>query len=173
MRLTLGSKTASAHDDALWAVVWNQVNGSVLTGSVDETVKCWQQEGAEASNLEHQQTWTGHTLGVISLDVDARGGAACSSALDSFIRVRMIPTVPHARRCWATDLTCGSAGACALPTAWATWQVSRTAGMSLPALLRRSRPQVWNLEDDSTIAVVETAPSETWQVSQCRSLVQI
>ena len=109
MRLTLSSKVSGAHDDATWAVAWNHISGAVLTGSVDETVKSWQQDGSEASTLDHQQTWTGHTLGVISLDVDATGTAACSSALDSFIRV-------------------------------------------------------WNLDNDSTIAVIETAPSETWQV---------
>lgn len=59
------------------------------SGSVDETVKCWQQDSADAGVLDHQQTWTGHTLGVIALDVDALGQAACSSALDSFIRVRL------------------------------------------------------------------------------------
>lgn len=34
MRLTLSSKTTGAHDDALWAVVWNQIDGSVLTGQL-------------------------------------------------------------------------------------------------------------------------------------------
>jgi len=47
-------------------------------------VKVWT-EGADG--LESLHTYTGHTLGVISVVVDPSGTYAASSALDSFIRV--------------------------------------------------------------------------------------
>ena len=58
--------------------------GSCGPGSVDENVKVWT-EGADG--LESLHTYTGHTLGVISVVVDPSGTYAASSALDSFIRV--------------------------------------------------------------------------------------
>ena len=109
MRLALASRKEDAHDDAVWAATWVPTNDSIITASVDESVKNWSLGSSDAPALENLHTWTGHTLGVVSVDVDASGHNAVSSSLDSFIRV-------------------------------------------------------WNLETHSTVAVVETAPSETWQV---------
>lgn len=76
-------------------------------GSVDESVRLW---GETSERLESKHTYTGHTLGVVSVSVEATGTYAASSALDSFIRV-------------------------------------------------------WNLKDSSTKAIIETQPSETWQIT--------
>ena len=69
----------------------------------------WSLGESDTPALENLHTWTGHTLGVVSVDVDSTGEYAASSSLDSFIRV-------------------------------------------------------WNVQDHSTKSVIETAPSETWQV---------
>jgi WD repeat-containing protein 61 len=74
---------------------------------VDESVKLW---GETEDRLESKHTYTGHTLGVVSVAVEATGTYAASSALDSFIRV-------------------------------------------------------WSLKDSSTKAIIETQPSETWQIT--------
>ena len=112
MRLALLSKVEDAHEDAVWTAAWsgpeqlltgNRADGIhaydlhglpgrhvpsdiglCVPGSVDENVKVWT-EGADA--LESLHTYTGHTLGVISVVVDPSGTYAASSALDSFIRV--------------------------------------------------------------------------------------
>ena len=109
MRLSLTSRKEEAHDDAVWAATWVPQNDSILSGSVDESVKNWSPGDGDTPALENLHTWTGHTLGVISVDVDPSGTYAVSSSLDSFIRV-------------------------------------------------------WNLDNHNTKAVIETAPSETWQV---------
>jgi WD repeat-containing protein 61 len=70
-------------------------------------VKLW---GETEDRLESKHTYTGHTLGVVSVAVEATGTYAASSALDSFIRV-------------------------------------------------------WNLKDSTTKAIIETQPSETWQIT--------
>lgn len=108
-RLNLTSRKEEAHDDAVWAATWSPSNDSIISGSVDESVKNWSIGEPDAPGLENLHTWTGHTLGVISVDVEPSGAYAVSSSLDSFIRV-------------------------------------------------------WSLEDHHTKAVIETAPSETWQV---------
>ena len=85
MRVSLLTKTEDAHEDALWCVAWKPRSSALITGSVDETVKLWALE--EGGSLEIPHSYTGHTLGVISVSVDASGTYAASSALDSFIRV--------------------------------------------------------------------------------------
>ena len=107
MKLERRTLQPEAHEDAVWTAVWNPDGRTLITGSVDEIVKVW---AVAESSAESIHTYTGHTLGVISVAVDPSGVYAASSALDSFIRV-------------------------------------------------------WNLEDNSTKAVMETPPSETWQIA--------
>lgn len=83
MRATSLLKTA-AHDEGVWATAWLSGSSSLLTGSVDETVKQW---SVADDKLECVHTFSGHALGVISLDVDPSGSYAASSSLDSMIRV--------------------------------------------------------------------------------------
>lgn len=83
MKLSLLNKTA-AHDEGVWSASWIPGSKHLLTGSVDENVKLWEET---ESALQFRHTYTGHTLGVISVIVDATGTFAASSALDSFIRV--------------------------------------------------------------------------------------
>ncbi len=75
-----------AHDDNVWSTCWagDASTGRLLTGSVDETVKCWE-DGAD--QLKSVHTYRGHTLGVVSVAVSSSGEVAAASALDSIIRV--------------------------------------------------------------------------------------
>eukprot|EP00879_Flechtneria_rotunda_P014924 GHRR01015594.1.p1 GENE.GHRR01015594.1~~GHRR01015594.1.p1 ORF type:complete len:263 (+),score=49.04 GHRR01015594.1:158-946(+) len=73
-----------AHDEGVWATAWVSGHSQLLTGSVDESVKQWQ---TADEKLECTHTYTGHALGVISLDVDPSGTYAVCSSLDSMIRV--------------------------------------------------------------------------------------
>ena len=85
--MSLLHKQEDAHEDALWCVAWRPGGKSFITGSVDETVKVWSLGESDDTLLDSSHTYTGHTLGVISVAVDASGTFAASSALDSFIRV--------------------------------------------------------------------------------------
>jgi WD40 repeat protein len=87
MRCNVRNVVKDAHDDGVWACCWVPASKSVLTGAVDETVKLWssKEEGLTLEKTFHGQA--GHTLGVISVSVDATGEWAASSALDSYIRV--------------------------------------------------------------------------------------
>lgn len=87
MRVSLLNKVEDAHEDALWCVAWQPDSRSLITGSVDETVKVWTLGEPGSTTVESAHTYTGHTLGVISVAIDATGKFAASSALDSFIRV--------------------------------------------------------------------------------------
>jgi WD repeat-containing protein 61 len=85
MRLSLLSKL-EAHEDGVWSVSWVPGGSELLlTGSVDESVKLWEDVADQPLNTVH--TYTGHTLGVVSVVVDPTGTYAASSALDSFLRV--------------------------------------------------------------------------------------
>lgn len=83
MRLSLLCKAEEAHEDAVWSCAWAGGN-TLVTGSVDERVKRWEEANGR---LEALHTYTGHTLGVVSVAVDQSGTYAASSALDSVIRV--------------------------------------------------------------------------------------
>lgn len=73
-----------AHDDGVWSASWVPNTNRLLTGSVDESVKVWEDT---ADNLKFVHTYQGHTLGVVSVVVNSTGEYAASSALDSVIRV--------------------------------------------------------------------------------------
>ena len=91
MRLTRTLTVDDAHEDAAWCVAWVPGGRSLVTGSVDESVKVWDVSAAAAapgaSPPEPTHTYTGHTLGAVSVAVDAGGAHAASSSLDSFVRV--------------------------------------------------------------------------------------
>lgn len=77
-----------AHDDAIWSCAWakSPKDGSdlILTGSVDDTVKCWK---CDDEKLVLQHIFEGHALGVFSVDVSHDGKVAASSSLDSNIKL--------------------------------------------------------------------------------------
>jgi WD repeat-containing protein 61 len=115
MRLTRTLKVDDAHEDAVWCCAWappkkkgdSSSNSELVTGSVDETVKVWSidrsgggassssagapaaegEEPAPTPAVEPLRSLPGHTLGAISVAVDASGTFASSSSLDSFVRV--------------------------------------------------------------------------------------
>jgi hypothetical protein len=89
MRATTLQK-ASDHEEGIWALAWVPDTDSLLTGSVDETVKLWRM-GPEAE-CKVLQTYTGQTLGVIAVTAEPTGPYAASSSLDSAIRVWNITT---------------------------------------------------------------------------------
>ena len=87
MRLFDPQKTEDAHTDNIWAACWCAVPGhaeQLVTGSVDETVKVWTEEGGQLNNT---RTLDNQTLGVVSTAAHSDGGWCASSALDSCIRV--------------------------------------------------------------------------------------
>ena len=45
MRLSLLQKLDNAHEDSVWAASWAPGSNRLVTGSVDETVKVWNDEG--------------------------------------------------------------------------------------------------------------------------------
>lgn len=83
MRLTTLHK-ASAHDEGVWSSTWVPGTNKLLTGSVDEMVKVWEDT---ADGLKFVHSYQGHTLGVVSVATNSTGEYAASSALDSYIRV--------------------------------------------------------------------------------------
>lgn len=84
MRLQLLNKDDNAHEDAVWSAVWVPESNKLLTGSADETVKCWEEADTK---LQCASTHTGHTLGVVWLTCDQAGTYAAAASLDSIIRV--------------------------------------------------------------------------------------
>jgi WD repeat-containing protein 61 len=83
MRLTTLHKTV-AHEEGVWSTAWIPGGNRLLSGSVDESVKVWEDQ---PDGLRFVHTYHGHTLGVVSVAVDSTGEFAASSSLDSQIRV--------------------------------------------------------------------------------------
>lgn len=84
MRLTTLRQQADAHSDGIWSAAWVPNSTALLTGSVDESVKLWD-DGPEALSMVRSQP--GHTLGVISVVANSAGTLAAVSSLDSYVRV--------------------------------------------------------------------------------------
>lgn len=55
MRLSLLQKVEGAHDDSVWAAAWapGDASGVLVTGSVDESVKLWQEAGDALEQKHH------------------------------------------------------------------------------------------------------------------------
>ena len=53
MRLSLLQKLENAHDDSVWTVAWAPASNTLITGSVDESVKLWQ-EGTDTLEMLHR-----------------------------------------------------------------------------------------------------------------------
>ncbi|GAB4815773.1 hypothetical protein N2152v2_002819 [Parachlorella kessleri] len=84
MRLSLLHRLENAHEDSVWAAAWAPTSNTLVTGSVDESVKLWQES---ADGLEQKHHVLGYSLGVISLAVDASGTYGAATSLDSVLRV--------------------------------------------------------------------------------------
>ena len=91
MRLSLLGKAEEdeLHQDSVWTCAWGSKGDLLVTGSVDESVNVYHEVDRK---VKRHHNFTGHTLGVISVAVDATGEFAASSALDSFIRVWNLET---------------------------------------------------------------------------------
>ena len=95
------SKREDAHGDAIWAAAWGKGGDSIVTGSLDDTVKVWtwsdhdhhqRRRGRRTrERLELRRTLRGHQLGVVSVDVSPDGRRAASSSLDGRLRLWDIP----------------------------------------------------------------------------------
>lgn len=57
------------HEDGVWTVAWSNKNNLVMTGSVDSTVKVWKGDSMSKPLFK----FTGHRLGVISVDISKDG----------------------------------------------------------------------------------------------------
>ncbi|KFM25677.1 WD repeat-containing protein 61 [Auxenochlorella protothecoides] len=84
MRLTLHQKLEAAHDDSVWAAHWSPTENLLATGSVDESVKLWQDSG---EGLEQKHHLLGLELGVVSVAIDGTGQYGAASSMDSTINV--------------------------------------------------------------------------------------
>ncbi|KAJ3259876.1 hypothetical protein HK103_001767, partial [Boothiomyces macroporosus] len=58
----------AAHSDGIWSVAWSKKQNKIVTGSVDDTVKLW-----NGDTMTPMHTFTGHQLGVISVDISPNG----------------------------------------------------------------------------------------------------
>ncbi|KAL0222588.1 hypothetical protein RCL1_002442 [Eukaryota sp. TZLM3-RCL] len=77
---------SDAHDDGIWAVKFTS-SGHLLTGSVDETVKCWDfQKGLQNSAEFSGNVLQGFGLGVIQLASSTTGDTIAVHSMDSVIR---------------------------------------------------------------------------------------
>lgn len=72
-------KMVQAHADAAWQVVWNKRTGKIVTASIDNTVKIFNDQATLLQTVQ-----TGHALGIVSLDA---GLFAATCSLDSQIKI--------------------------------------------------------------------------------------
>ncbi|MEW5297899.1 MAG: hypothetical protein WDW38_003805 [Sanguina aurantia] len=143
MRLSTLHKVA-AHDEGIWSAAWIPGTSQLLTGSVDEKVKVWE-ETQEGLRMVH--TYEGHTLGVVSVVVDSTGASAASSSLDSMIRV------------W--DLRDGSTKALIETAPTETWSIAcgpqQDALYIATAAGTRNSVVIWRIGDQETSVSGELA----------------
>jgi len=89
MRLSPLSRKPDAHADEVWSLCFERTGDSLLTGSLDESVKRWDVSDSSSSGsegvLSSAHAYTGHSLGVVSIDASSDGLVA-ASALDGVIR---------------------------------------------------------------------------------------
>lgn len=84
MRLSLLQKLENAHEDSVWTAAWAPDGDTLVTGSVDESVKLWNEAG---DTLEQKHQLVGLSLGVVGVDVDSSGKFGASSSLDSYVTI--------------------------------------------------------------------------------------
>lgn len=134
----------AAHDEGIWSAAWIPGTSQLLTGSVDEKVKVWE-ETQEGLRMVH--TYEGHTLGVVSVVVDSTGASAASSSLDSMIRV------------W--DLRDGSTKALIETAPTETWSIAcgpqQDALYIATAAGTRNSVVIWRIGDQETSVSGELA----------------
>jgi WD repeat-containing protein 61 len=89
MRVQLIHKLENAHEDSIWAVAFVPGEGGLLaTGSVDESVQLWKEEGAQQEvALGQVHTMAGVSLGAVALAMDSRGEYGAVNSLDSHVSV--------------------------------------------------------------------------------------
>jgi WD repeat-containing protein 61 len=98
-------KQEQAHDDGIWCVAWRRNTEHqlehIVTGSSDDTAKAWKwndsaidsssggdtESGHGSKPLTLRYIFDGHSLGLVSVDIDSAGSVAASSSLDSHIRL--------------------------------------------------------------------------------------
>ena len=82
---------SNAHNDSIWAVTWvpptETRRAFLLTGSIDESVKLWNGDINSKDELQEESTFSGHSLGVVSVAAHPSGAIAASTSLDSFVRI--------------------------------------------------------------------------------------
>ena len=87
MRLNLLHKLENAHEDSVWTAAWAPGSDTLVTGSVDESVKLWREGAAGGGALEQAHQFGGVALGAVSVAADATGTYGAVTALDSSVSV--------------------------------------------------------------------------------------
>ena len=89
MRVQLIHKLENAHEDSIWAVAFVPgQSGLLATGSVDERVQLWKEEGTQEDvALNQVHTMAGVSLGAVALAMDSRGEYGAVNSLDSHVSV--------------------------------------------------------------------------------------
>lgn len=152
------------HDAGVWAACWAGSSSKLLSGSLDETVKVWEQT---PDALRFLHTYEGHTLGVVSVAVHSGGDVAASSSLVRGCAAHgscahgariCCPAPPSA--CCMRAWPCACARAPSAPHAHPLHARPRVRTATQDSVIR-----VWNLNTHETLSLIETAATETWSIT--------
>jgi len=66
MAFEVSKKKEEAHEDGIWSVFWKGEKG-IFTSGADALIKKWNLD------LKEEQIFSGHTLGITSMDVSRSG----------------------------------------------------------------------------------------------------
>ncbi|KAJ4461183.1 putative WD repeat protein 61 [Paratrimastix pyriformis] len=78
------ARIEKAHEESIWSIAWTRETNTVITGSLDETAKCW---AVSDTGLTSKNVFDRHDLGVISVSAENSGNFFATSALDCTIRI--------------------------------------------------------------------------------------
>ena len=87
MRLSLLQRAENAHDDSVWACAWAPSSNVLVTGSVDESAKLWQEAG---DTLEQRHHLVGACMGCMLLWAGRSWVGRCRAAVGKAVWVARV-----------------------------------------------------------------------------------